>query len=97
MEQKTEELLRQVRLIMGDDTDFLIIAHKDGHCCAMAKGEADNIAESIYACINQPNHPISSKLTEIIELVVSNLDSDCSPFKEHIINSIKQIYPYYEQ
>lgn len=32
MKQKTEELLKKAKEIMGEGSDFLIIAHKDGQC-----------------------------------------------------------------
>lgn len=93
MNQKTEKLLEQAKLIMGDDADFLIIAHKNGQCGAVAHGETDNIAQSIFSCMHQPNNPIGQTLYRIINLNVANMLRNPSPLAGHMIDTINNILP----
>lgn len=93
MKQKTEELLKQAQQIMGEDSDFLIIAHKEGQCGAVAHGETDNIAQAIFSCMHQPNNPIGQTLYRIIKLIVLNTLRNPSPYATDLINVIDQALP----
>lgn len=97
MKQKTEELLKKAQQIMGDDSDFLIIAHKDGQCGAVAHGETDNIAQAIFSCMHQPNNPIGSTLYRIIKLNVMNMLRNPSIYAKDMLDSIDLIIPDNEQ
>lgn len=80
MKQKTEELLKKAQEIMGEGSDFLIIAHKDGQCGAVAHGETDTIAQAIFSCMHQPDNPIGQTLYRIIQLIVTNILANPSPY-----------------
>lgn len=86
MKQKTEELLKKAQEIMGERSDFLIIAHKDGQCGVVAHGETDTIAQAIFSCMHQPENPIGQTLYRIIQLNVTNiLANPSSPY----VNSLR--------
>ena len=81
MKQKTEELLKKAQEIMGEEADFLIVAHKDGQCGAVAHGETDIIAQTIFSCMHQPDNLIGQILYRIIQLNVTNiLTNPSSPY-----------------
>lgn len=80
MKQKTEELLKKAQEIMGEGADFLIIAHKDGQCGAVAHGDTDTIAQAIFSCMHQPDNPIGQTLYRIIQLNVTNILANPSPY-----------------
>ena len=80
MKKKTEELLKKAQEIMGEGSDFLIIAHKDGQCGAVAHGDTDTIAQAIFSCMRQPDNPIGQTLYRIIQLNVTNILANPSPY-----------------
>lgn len=80
MKQKTEELLKKAQEFMGEGSDFLIIAHKDGQCGAVAHGDTDTIAQAIFSCMHQTDNPIGQTLYRIIQLNVTNILANPSPY-----------------
>lgn len=97
MKQKTENLLEQAKQIMGDESDFIIIAHQNGQCGAVSHGETDNIAQAIFSCMHQPNNPIGQALYRIIKLNVMNMLRNPSAFSCDMIEMIDQILSDNEQ
>ena len=84
MKQKTEELLKKAQEILGEGSDFLIIAHKDGQCGAIAHGDTDTISQAIFSCMHQPDNPIGQTLYRIIQLNVTNILTNPSPYAKSL-------------
>ena len=84
MKQKTKELLKKAQEIMGEGSDFLIIAHKEGQCGAVAHGDTDTIAQAIFSCMHQPDNPIGQTLYRIIQLNVTNILANPSPYANRL-------------
>lgn len=97
MKQKTEELLKKAQEIMGDESDFLIIAHKEGQCGAVAHGDSDTVAQAIFSCMHQPGDPIGQTLYRIIKLNVINMLRNQSIYAKDMLDSIDLIIPDNEQ
>lgn len=93
MEKKTNKLLEQATMIMGQKADILIIAHKDGQCGAVTHGNTDNIAQAIFSCMHQPDNPIGQAIYRIIKLNVMNILANPSPYAVNLTESITNILP----
>lgn len=93
MEKKTNKLLEQATMIMGQEADILIIAHKDGQCGAVTHGNTDNIAQAIFSCMHQPDNPIGQAIYRIIKLNVMNILANPSPYAVNLTESITNILP----
>lgn len=93
MEKKTNKLLEQATMIMRQEADILIIAHKDGQCGAVTHGNTDNIAQAIFSCMHQPDNPIGQAIYRIIKLNVMNILANPSPYAVNLTESITNILP----
>lgn len=93
MEKKTNKLLEQATMIMGQEADILIIAHKDEQCGAVTHGNTDNIAQAIFSCMHQPDNPIGQAIYRIIKLNVMNILANPSPYAVNLTESITNILP----
>lgn len=91
MEQKTQRLLEKAEKIMGKDADILILSHTNGKCGAVTHGSTENIAQAIFSCMHQPNHPIGQVLYRIVKLNVMNILNNPSPFAGDLIDAINNI------
>ena len=93
MEQKAQKLLEKAEKIMGKDADMIILSHADGKFGAITHGSTENIAQAIFSCMHQPNHPISQVLYRIIKLNVLNILNNPSPFAVDLIDAINNVLP----
>ena len=72
----------------GKDSDILITTFKDGHCGSIMRGDAQNIAHSLFALIHDPNSKAGIDLYRVIKLVVLNIVSNESPFAADLLTGI---------
>lgn len=93
MKEKTNNLLQKALEVMGDNSDILIIAHKDGKCGAVVHGSNDTIAQAIFACMHQPGNAIGTALYQILRLNAMNIVGNNSKFASDLMNSIIQAMP----
>lgn len=93
MEKRTNELLQKAIDIMGQDSDLLIIAHKEGQCGAVVHGGTGNIAQAIFSCIHQPDNPTGNSLYQMIKLNAVNILKNPSPYAIDLIDAINNIIP----
>lgn len=91
MEEKTKQLLKKAREIMGDDADIFIIVHKDTQCGTIMRGRPENIAHAAFSCIHLPDNPIGQNIYDIIKLNVINIINNPSPYTSDLINTITNI------
>lgn len=92
MEEEINKLLEKAMEIMGDDTDIMIITHKDGKCGAVLHGDTDKLAEGIFSSIHHPG-PLGQSLYRIIKLNTMNLLSNPSPYAVNLSESIVNTLP----
>lgn len=93
MENKTNELLQEALQIMGNDSDLLILCHKNEQCGAVIHGETYKVAQTIFSCIHQPGNPTGQALYEMIKLIVVNILRNPSPFAQNLIDTINNVIP----
>ena len=90
MEQKTNELLEQAIQIMGEDADIMIISHKNGQCGTVIHGSVDNVAQSVFACMHQPDDKVGNAVYRIVKLNAINLFTNPSPYGQDLMDSIEE-------
>lgn len=91
METRIDKLQEQVTKIMGQDADFLIVAHKDGRFGTIKHGNTDNISQALFSCMYQQNNPIGKAIYRIVKLYVMNLFANSSPYAAKLTRSITNI------
>ena len=91
MEQKTNDLLQKALQIVGEDSDIMIILHKEGQCGAVVHGSIDNNAKALFACVHQPNNKIGEALYRILKLNVINLITNPTPYGQDLVDSLNRM------
>lgn len=90
MEKKTNELLEQALKIMGEDSDIMIIAHKNGQCGSVIHGSIDRNAQAMFACMHQEDEKVGNAVYRIIKLNAINLVTNPSPYAQDLMCSIEK-------
>lgn len=91
MEEKVNELLNEAFRIIGEDSDIIIIAQKDGKCGSIIHGSVDNNARTVFSFIHQPNNKVGQALYRILRLNVMNILGNWSPFADDLLESIDSL------
>lgn len=50
MDKQIKKLNKKAAEILGDNADYIIIAHKNGQCGGAARGDISNIAQAFSHC-----------------------------------------------
>lgn len=91
MEEKVNELLKEAFNLMGEDSDIVIIAHKDGKCASIIHGSVEINARSIFSFIHRPEDKVGQALYRILKLNVLNILGNNSPLSHDLIDSINDL------
>ena len=89
-ELKEQMLSLQKKVVkeLGEGSDVLITTFSEGHCGSIMRGEAQNIAHSLFALILDPNNKMSIDLYRVIKLVVLNIVNNETPYAVDLLTSI---------
>lgn len=89
-ELKEQMLSLQKKVVkeLGEGSDVLITTFSEGHCGSIMRGEAQNIAHSLFALIHDPNNKMSMDLYRVIKLVVLNIVNNETPYAVDLLTSI---------
>lgn len=93
MDKKIAKLSEKAAQILGDDADYIIIAHKDGLCGGSARGSIDNIAQAFFALLHQQNGDLSKAAFRIIKLNAMNIMANPSPYAAELSEGISNAIP----
>lgn len=93
MDKKISKLSDRAAKILGDDADYIIIAHKDGICGGAAKGNIDNIAQAFFALLHQQNGDLAKAVFRIIKLNAMNIVGNPSPYAIELSNALSNLIP----
>lgn len=93
MKQKIGKLSELANEILGEDSEYLIITHKNGKCSAVAHGQTDKIAEAVFSCMHQFSSPLGKPLYHIIKSNALNILRNPSPFTQDLISRIENALP----
>ena len=89
-ELKEQMLSLQKKVVkeLGEGSDVLITTFSEGHCGSIMRGEAQNIAHSLFALIHDQNNKMSMDLYRVIKLVVLNIVNNETPYAADLLTSI---------
>lgn len=89
-ELKEQMLSLQKKVVkeLGEGSDVLITTFNEGHCGSIMRGEAQNIAHSLFALIHDQNNKMSMDLYRVIKLVVLNIVNNETPYAADLLTSI---------
>lgn len=79
MKNKLEKIKKSADKIFGDDADYMVVAMSNDICGVSMKGDADKIAQGIFATILTEENDVSVPLYGIIKKVVIGLLSNETP------------------
>lgn len=91
MEQKINELLNRALSLMGEESNILIVVNKNDQCGAIIHGKADEVAQSVFACMHHNTASISQNIYRIVKLNTLNILANSSPYTKDLLNSIERI------
>lgn len=91
MDKKISKLSGMAAQILGEDADYIIIAHKNGQCGGAAKGNIDNIAQSFFALLHQADGDLAKAVFRIIKLNAMNIVANPSPYAVELSRAISNI------
>lgn len=92
MQNKTNKLMEQAKKIMGENSDFMIICHKEGHCGAVTHGDTETIAQAIFSCMHQPDNPIGQTIYRILKMNVMNIITNPSPYTVDFVDTLATLF-----
>lgn len=93
MDKKINKLSKKAAEILGEGTDYIIVAHKDGQCGGNAKGNIDNIAQAFFSLLHQPNGDFAKAMFRIIKLNAMNIVANPSPYAVELSNALSNLIP----
>lgn len=91
MKKKMHAIQRNILSELGDDASVLVATVKDGHCGAILKGSATEVAQSIFAIIYGEGSECSMNLYNIVKLLTLNILKNESPFSVDLANAILNV------
>lgn len=93
MDKRIAKLSKKAAEIMGDGSDYIIIAHKNGQCGGSAYGNVDNIAQAFFALLHQQDGDLAKAVFRIIKLNAMNIVSNPSPYAVDLSNALANVIP----
>lgn len=93
MDKQISKLNEEVAKILGNDADYIIIAHKNGQCGGSARGDINNIAQAFFALLHQDKGELAKAVYRIIKLNVMNIMANPSPYAIDLSQSISNVLP----
>lgn len=90
--EKFNKLIGKAKLILGEDTDFMIITHtKNGMLGAATHGNTEELAQSLFANIHNTAEAVGQTLYRILKLNVMNIFNNPSCYAQDLMMSINNV------
>lgn len=93
MDKQIKKLNKKAAEILGDNADYIIIAHKNGQCGGAARGDISNIAQAFFALLHQDNGELAKAVYRIVKLNAMNIMANQSPYAVDLSQSISKVLP----
>lgn len=91
MDKQILKLSKKAEETLGNDSDYIIIAHKNGQCSGAFHGEAANIAQAIFALIHKDNGLLAKAIYRIIKLNAMNIMANPSPYALDLSEALSKV------
>ena len=91
MKDKLEKLRKKADKILGDDADYMVVAMNGDMCGTSLKGDAESVAQGIFATILTEDSELSLPLYSIIKRVVVGLLSSETPHALDLIDAMMAV------
>lgn len=90
--EKFDKLIGKAKLLLGEDADFMIIAHtKNGMLSAATHGNTEEIAQSLFANIHNTTNAVGQTLYRMLKLNVMNILNNPSCYAQDLMMAINNV------